>query len=94
MILVHRLRGEPLDGPAGRLARAQMGVVFQRPSLDLKLSPRANLMLAGKLYGLHRGEIAPRADALVARTGLAPRAREPAQRLSGRRRRSAATASR
>ena len=53
-----------LDGrrprPADPGYRARLGVVFQEPSLDLKLTGRENLRLGAALYGLPRGEAARR----------------------------------
>ena len=42
----HDLLKEP------RAVRRQLGVVFQKPALDRKMSVRENLVAAGQLYGL------------------------------------------
>jgi ABC-2 type transport system ATP-binding protein len=76
------LDGEPLD-PRSRALRARMGVVFQEPSLDAKLSARENLLLGAALFCVPRAEAAARAAALLEAAGLADRARDPAGRLSG-----------
>lgn len=62
-------------GPRAAAARARVGVVFQSPSLDLRLSARENLELAATLHGVDRAAVGPalgaaqlagRADDLVA----------------------------
>jgi len=77
-----RLDGERLD-PRSRALRARMGVVFQEPSLDAKLSPRENLRLGAALFAVPRAEAARRAAELLEAAGLADRADEPCGRLSG-----------
>ncbi len=76
-----------LDGeevlPGARTLRARMGVVFQAPSLDAKLSAEENLVLGGQLFGLPRREARARAAALLSAAGLADRARDAAGKLSG-----------
>lgn len=69
--------------PQDRRARARFGVVFQHPSLDLQLSARENLLLAGQLAGLPRAFVAPRATALLAAVGLTPRADDRVKTFSG-----------
>jgi ABC-2 type transport system ATP-binding protein len=64
-------------------ARECMGVVFQRPSLDLKLTTRENLRHHGMLYGLRGAELARRCDRSLELLGLSDRARDPAGTLSG-----------
>jgi ABC-2 type transport system ATP-binding protein len=77
-----RLDGAPLRPGAGPL-RARMGVVFQQPSLDTRLSARQNLMLAGSLYRLPRALAVQRTKELLAFAELADRANEPVSRFSG-----------
>ncbi len=69
--------------PEDRRARARFGVVFQHPSLDLQLSARENLLLAGQLAGLPRTFVAPRATELLATVGLAARADDRVKTFSG-----------
>jgi len=76
------LDGERLD-PASAALRARMGVVFQEPSLDAKLSCRENLLLGAALFRVPRREAEGRATTLLASAGLGDRARESAGRLSG-----------
>jgi len=76
------LDGERLAHRSAAL-RARMGVVFQEPSLDAKLSCLENLLLGAALFRVPRREAEVRAAALLAAAGLADRAREPAGKLSG-----------
>jgi len=64
-------------------ALARLGIVFQTRTLDPDLSVAANLGLHAGLHGLSRAEGRARAEALLARFGLADRAREPVRALSG-----------
>ncbi len=76
-----------LDGvpvaPGARSLRARMGVAFQSPSLDVKLTAEENLVLGARLFGLSRGDARARAAQLLASAGLADRAGEAAGKLSG-----------
>jgi ABC-2 type transport system ATP-binding protein len=63
--------------------RAQIGVTFQSPSLDRKLTVRENLSTQGYLYGLSGSQLAARIDTLLARLGLADRAGDRVESLSG-----------
>ena len=76
------LDGVPLPGVTRRL-RAQLGVVFQSPSLDLALTPRENLELAATLHAIPRSVASKRITTHLEAAGLADRALEPAGRLSG-----------
>ncbi|HVO28196.1 MAG TPA: ABC transporter ATP-binding protein [Candidatus Margulisiibacteriota bacterium] len=69
------------DAPAA--VRRHLGVVFQHPSLDGKLSVHENLMCHGALYGLHGTRLQQRAGIVLQRLGLAERATERVERLSG-----------
>jgi ABC-2 type transport system ATP-binding protein len=77
-----RLDGAPVAFGA-RPLRARMGVVFQAPSLDAKLTAEENLVLGGQLFGMRRAEARRRAADLLASAGLADRARDPTGKLSG-----------
>ncbi len=76
-----------LDGrsiaPGGRELRARAGIVFQEPGLDGKLSGEENLRLSAALHCVPRAAARERVLRLLAGTGLAARAREPVERLSG-----------
>lgn len=63
--------------------RRSIGVVFQSPSLDRKLTVRENLVHHGHLYGMCGGPLREAVDGSLARAGLSERAAERAQTLSG-----------
>lgn len=63
--------------------RGQLGVVFQAPSLDKKLSVAENLQHQGRLYGLTRSELNQRKEQLLTALGVANRASEIVETLSG-----------
>jgi ABC-2 type transport system ATP-binding protein len=69
--------------PADRGYRARLGVVFQEPSIDLKLTGRENLALGAALYGLPRAHAARRIDDALALMELGARAGELAATYSG-----------
>jgi ABC-2 type transport system ATP-binding protein len=76
-LLSHDLSREPL------LVRQRLGVVFQHPSLDRKLTVLENLRHHGHLYGLSGRELQRRAQAMLARVGLTDRANDFVETLSG-----------
>lgn len=63
--------------------RRRIGVVFQHPSLDAKLTVEENLRHHGALYGLGGAEVERRCGALLERFRLSDRRRELVERLSG-----------
>lgn len=63
--------------------RAQLGVVFQSPSVDKKLTVIENILHHGRLYGLGGRDLRARADEMLARLGLADRRRDLVEKLSG-----------
>jgi len=63
--------------------RERIGVVFQHPSLDPKLTALENLVHHGRLYGMRGGRLREAAAAQLDRFGLASRAGERAETLSG-----------
>ena len=63
--------------------RRHLGVVFQRPSLDPKLTVMENLRHHGHLYGMQGRPLRERAEVLLARLGLPERAGERVETLSG-----------
>ena len=77
-----RLDGTLLDR-RGRTKRADMGVVFQEPSLDIKMTARENLILGAKLFGVRGREAARRADELLAFMELADRKADKVETFSG-----------
>jgi ABC-2 type transport system ATP-binding protein len=68
-------------------ALAQLGIVFQQPTLDLELSVTANLMFHAGLHGIARSVAEPRIAKELARLGLAERAHDKTAQLSGGNRR-------
>jgi ABC-2 type transport system ATP-binding protein len=63
--------------------RACIGVVFQSPAVDKKLTVRENLRYAGLLLGLPGRELAVRMDEVMAATKLGERAGDLVGELSG-----------
>jgi ABC-2 type transport system ATP-binding protein len=63
--------------------RREIGVVFQAPSIDRKLTAAENLMHQGHLYGLHGAALKKRIAEILARVGLADRAKDKAETFSG-----------
>lgn len=74
--------GDPLPG-AEAAVRRHLGVVFQHPSLDGKLTVTENLTCHGYLYGLHGAPLRTRTHAVLARVGLTDRAGDRVETLSG-----------
>ena len=67
--------------------RRRIGVVFQSPSLDRKLTVLENLCHQGHLYNLRGQELQKRMDELLARFGMADRKGDIVETLSGGQRR-------
>ncbi len=63
--------------------RRAIGVVFQAPSLDRKLTAAENLLYQGRLYGLRGGALRARVQELLGEVGLQDRAGERTEKLSG-----------
>jgi ABC-2 type transport system ATP-binding protein len=63
--------------------RSRIGVVFQAPSLDKKLTVAENLRHQGHLYGLRGNRLASRMDEMLDRLGVADRRSELCEKLSG-----------
>jgi ABC-2 type transport system ATP-binding protein len=76
-----------VDGlaPEGSLRdlRRRLGVVFQSPSLDRKLTVIENLLVHGAVLGLGGASLHARAGELLARMDVADRARDRVETLSG-----------
>jgi ABC-2 type transport system ATP-binding protein len=62
--------------------RRRIGVVFQHPALDIRLTPLENLRHHGHLYGLRGAELARRSGELLSRLGVADRGRDRVSTLS------------
>jgi ABC-2 type transport system ATP-binding protein len=76
------LEGKEL-GNKTRALRAGIGVVFQEPSLDDRLTARENLRLAAALFGVRGSEASERAKELLVFMELAGREDEPVRTFSG-----------
>ncbi len=76
------LLGLDLSRDPGRV-REKIGVVFQSPSLDKKLTVLENLGHQGRLYGLSGAGLRRRAQCLMEKVGLADRAGDRVEHLSG-----------
>ncbi len=63
--------------------RSHLGVVFQHPSLDPKLTALENLLHHGHLYGLRGTPLAGRVHELLSKLGLGDRAGDRVETLSG-----------
>ncbi|MBX9776588.1 MAG: ATP-binding cassette domain-containing protein [Xanthobacteraceae bacterium] len=68
-------------------ALAELGIVFQQPTLDLELTVTANLMFHAGLHGMSRDEAQARIGDELGRVGLGDRAHDKAGILSGGNRR-------
>lgn len=67
--------------PAG--LRRQIGVVFQAPSIDVKLTAAENLTHVGHLYGMSGAPLKARVTETLTRVGLIDRANDKAETFSG-----------
>ena len=74
--------GKPAS-PAAPELRARTAVVFQRPSVDIKLTARENLVLGAALYGVTGATARARVDAVLGLVGLDGRAGERVETFSG-----------
>ena len=63
--------------------RRRLGVVFQAPSVDKKLTVIENVYHHGRLYGVRGSELRKRADEMLTRLGLADRRKDIVETLSG-----------
>ena len=63
--------------------RERIGVVFQAPSLDKKLTVRENLHCQGHLYGLSGRQLRKRSDTMLEQLGIEDRSGDLAEELSG-----------
>ncbi len=76
-ILGHDLQSETYA------VRSALGIVFQAPSLDKKLTVAENLHHQGRLYGLTATELKCRTEKMLASLGVADRAGDLVETLSG-----------
>lgn len=63
--------------------RSSMGVVFQHPSLDKKLTVQENLHHQGHLYGMSSASLEDQIGELLSHFGLVDRSGETVENLSG-----------
>lgn len=63
--------------------RRRIGVVFQNPSLDKKLTVLENLRYHGQLYGMRGGELSSRVSEMMERLAVTDRAKDLVETLSG-----------
>jgi ABC-2 type transport system ATP-binding protein len=63
--------------------RRRLGVVFQAPSVDKKLTVIENVCHHGRLYGVRGSVLRKRADEMLSRLGLADRRKDIVETLSG-----------
>ncbi|MBK9376719.1 MAG: ABC transporter ATP-binding protein [Holophagales bacterium] len=77
-----RVDGLSPDGSLRELRR-RLGVVFQSPSLDRKLTVQENLLVHGAILGLGGRALGTRAGELLARMGVGDRAKDLVETLSG-----------
>ncbi|MCY3680617.1 MAG: ATP-binding cassette domain-containing protein [Gemmatimonadetes bacterium] len=75
-----RLLGKNADASA---VRARIGVVFQNPSLDTRLTVLENLRHQGHLYGLKGSPLTQRIEEVLDMMGLIDRAKDRVEVLSG-----------
>ncbi len=76
-ILGHQLSSEP------DLVRRLLGVTFQSPSLDGKLTVDENLLHQSRLYGLNSHERKQRIDEVLVELGISDRRKDRVETLSG-----------
>lgn len=67
--------------------RGQLGVVFQSPSIDKKLTVLENMMHHGRLYGMRGGQLRQKAKSMADRLGLTEKIGDSVGTLSGGQRR-------
>jgi ABC-2 type transport system ATP-binding protein len=77
-----RMFGHDLAGETGAVRR-RLGVVFQHPSLDGKLTVGENLAYHGHLYGITGPRLRERIAAMLERLRLSARERDRVETLSG-----------
>lgn len=77
-----RIFGHDVGSDAARVRR-EIGVVFQSPSLDRKLTVRENLKHQGRLYGIRAGTLSSRIVELMERLRIDDRADDLVETLSG-----------
>lgn len=77
-----RVLGHHVDRDASSV-REQLGVTFQSPALDVRLTVEENLRCHGQLYGIDRRTLNERIEAGLDRLELRDRRRDRVETLSG-----------
>lgn len=77
-----RVFGDPV-ATRGMSVRRRLGVVFQSPSLDPRLTAMENMVHHGHLHGMRGATLRERAMELLEWFGVADRARDRVETLSG-----------
>ena len=77
-----KIMGQDIRTDAARV-RGLLGVVFQAPSIDKKLTAEENLFHQGHLYGLSGKDLRLRITAAMEAVGLGARSRDRIEKLSG-----------
>ncbi len=77
-----RIAGMDLSSEASNI-RKKIGVIFQHPSLDKKLTIQENLTHQGRLYGMGGAMLKERIREVLGKVGLTDRAGEFVETLSG-----------
>jgi ABC-2 type transport system ATP-binding protein len=80
-VMGHDMKRDPVP------ALAQLGIVFQQPTLDLELTVMGNLLFHAGLHGIPRAVAKARIEKELARLGLAGEAHRKVSQLSGGNRR-------
>jgi ABC-2 type transport system ATP-binding protein len=80
-VMGHDMRRDPVP------ALAQLGIVFQQPTLDLELTVMGNLLFHAGLHGMPRAVAKVRIEKELARLGLAGETHRKVAQLSGGNRR-------
>src|SRR6476619_3771188 len=80
-VMGHDMRRDPVP------ALAELGIVFQQPTLDLELTVMGNLLFHAGLHGIPRAVAKARIGKELARLGLADDAHRKTAQLSGGNRR-------
>ena len=81
VVMGHDMRRDPVP------ALAQLGIVFQQPTLDLELTVMGNLLFHAGLHGIPRAVAKTRIEKELARLGLAADVHRKTAQLSGGNRR-------
>ncbi len=77
-----KVAGADVAGEPNRV-RGRIGIVFQKPSLDGRLTVLENLTHQGHLYGLSGRELRGKSEELLVRFHLADRTHDRVDKLSG-----------